>query len=148
MLIEFDATGHRRTLERDDLERVRLGYAQHIHRAQGATVTRALIVTGGWQTSKEPSYVEASRARHGTDWFVNRDELGEDGQDADRIERLAESMRRSRRQTPSLHYGELADPEIGPDIDRTLAPSRMPLFRAVRSIRRVIEPETPPERPR
>ncbi len=148
VLIEFDATGHRRVLEGDDLERVRLGYAQHIARAQGATVTRALVVTGGWQTSKEPSYVEASRARHGTDWFVNREELGEDGQDADRIERLADSMRRSRRQTPSLDYRELANRETGPESDRALAPARMPLPRAIRVIQRVVEPENPPERPR
>ena len=45
-------------------------------------------------------YVEASRARHGTDWFVNRDDLGEAGHDADRIDRLAANMRRSRRRDP------------------------------------------------
>ena len=148
VLIEFDATGHRRTLEGDDLARVRLGYAQHIHRAQGATVTRALVVTGGWQTSKEPSYVEASRARHGTDWFVNRADLGEDGQDADRIDRLADSMRRSRRQRPSLEYREVPHADIGLESDRTLAPGRMPISRALRAIRRAVEPENPPERPR
>ena len=42
-------------------------------RARGATVTRTLVVTGGWQTSKEPAYVKASRARQGTDWFVSRE---------------------------------------------------------------------------
>ena len=68
---------------------MRLGYAQHIHRAQGATVTRTLVVTGGWQTSKEPAYVEASRARQGTDWFVSREDLGVEGHDTDRIQRLA-----------------------------------------------------------
>jgi conjugative relaxase-like TrwC/TraI family protein len=47
VLIEFDATARKRTLAGDDLARVRLGYAQHIHRAQGATVTRTLVVTGG-----------------------------------------------------------------------------------------------------
>jgi hypothetical protein len=52
VLIEFDVTGRKRTLAGDDLGRLRLGYAQHIHRAQGATVTRTLVVTGGWQTSR------------------------------------------------------------------------------------------------
>ena len=122
--VEFDMTGQRRTLVGDDLARLRLGYAQHIHRAQGATVTRALIVTGGWQTSKEPTYVEASRARHGTDWYVNREELGLEGQDSERIERLAETMRRSRRQTPSLEYRELQDPSVEPALDHQLAPER------------------------
>ena len=81
VLVEFDVTGHRRTLAGEDLGRLRLGYAQHIHRAQGATVTRTVVVTGGWQTSKEPAYVEASRARRGTDWFVSREDLGAEGQD-------------------------------------------------------------------
>jgi conjugative relaxase-like TrwC/TraI family protein len=124
VLIEFDVTGQRRTLLGEDLANLRLGYAQHIHRAQGATVTRTLVVTGGWQTSKEPAYVEASRARHGTDWYVNRHELGEEGHDTDRIERFAANMRRSKRQTPSLEHRELPDPELGPGFDHELAPSR------------------------
>ena len=90
VLIEFDVTGRQATLSgEDDLAKLRLGYAQHIHRAQGATVTRTLVVTGGWQTSKEPAYVEASRARQGTDWFVSRQDLGTEGHDTDRIQRLA-----------------------------------------------------------
>ncbi len=127
VLIEFDATGQRRTLVGEDLSRVRLGYAQHIHRAQGATVTRTLVVTGGWQTSKEPAYVEASRAREGTDWYVNREELGAEGHDADRIERFAENMRRSRRQTPSLEHRELPDPAADPNLGHDLTPDRLPL---------------------
>ena len=47
------------------------------------------MLTGGWQTSKETAYVEATRARHGTDWYLARDELGDEGQDAERITRLA-----------------------------------------------------------
>jgi conjugative relaxase-like TrwC/TraI family protein len=140
VVIEFDATGHQRVFEGEDLERLRLGYAQHIHRAQGATVTRSLIVTGGWQTSKEPAYVEASRARLGTDWFVNRQDLGVEGHDTARLERFAESMRRSRRQTPSLEHRELPDPAFGPDFHSQLAPSRSLLPGAARVIRRVVEP--------
>jgi len=123
--VEFDVTGQQRTLVGEDLARLRLGYAQHIHRAQGATVTRALIVTGGWQTSKESTYVEASRARNGTDWYVNREELGVEGHDSERIERLAEGMRRSRRQTPSLEHRELPDPTSELVLDRELAPHRV-----------------------
>jgi hypothetical protein len=106
VLIQFDATNQWRTLAGDDLARLRLGYAQHIHRAQGATVTRTLVVTGGWQTSKEPAYVEASRARQGTDWYVNREDLGSQGHDTDRIKRLTRDMGRGRAQTPSLAYRE------------------------------------------
>ena len=140
-LIEFDITGRQRTLAGNDLGRVRLGYAHHIHRAQGATVTHTLVVTGGWQTSKEPAYVEASRARQGTDWFVSRQDLGVEGHDTDRIQRLAENMRRSHAQTPSLAHPELADRDWGTNFHRQLAPSRTSRIPGiVRAINRIVNP--------
>jgi conjugative relaxase-like TrwC/TraI family protein len=148
VLVEFDVTGHRRTLAGEDLGRLRLGYAQHIHRAQGATVTRTVVVTGGWQTSKEPAYVEASRARRGTDWFVSREDLGTEGQDSERIGQLAALMRKSNAQTPSLAYPELADPDYGPLLERTIAPSRSRLPEIARVISRVIQPDRTPDRTR
>jgi hypothetical protein len=30
------------------------------------------VLTGGWQTSKETAYVQATRARKGTDWYLAR----------------------------------------------------------------------------
>ena len=42
---------------------VRLAYAQHVYKAQGATVDRALVLTGGWQTDRESAYVALTRAR-------------------------------------------------------------------------------------
>jgi conjugative relaxase-like TrwC/TraI family protein len=147
--VEFDVTGQRRTLAGEDLGKVRLGYATHIHRAQGATVTRTLVVTGGWQTSKEPAYVEASRARQGTDWFVNRDDLGAEGHDTERIERLAASMRRSNAQTPSLAHPELPNPRYGPGFNHPTAPSRSPLLPGIaRAIQRIAQPDRTPERSR
>ena len=73
----LDGSARQVQLAREDLDTLRLGYAQHVYRQQGATVERSVIVTGGWQTSKETAYVEASRARAGTDWFLARDELGD-----------------------------------------------------------------------
>ncbi|HTZ85119.1 MAG TPA: MobF family relaxase [Solirubrobacteraceae bacterium] len=140
--IRFDR-GERRTLTGDELARVRLAYAQHIYRAQGATVTRALVVTGGWQTSKEPAYVEASRARHGTDWFLARDQLGAEGHDADRIERLADAMRRSAAQTPSLAHSELPDPRFGPGFENVIERSRMPLPSLTRLLARAAKDRSP-----
>jgi conjugative relaxase-like TrwC/TraI family protein len=148
VLIEFDLAGERRTFAGEDLARVRLGYAQHIHRAQGATVTRTLVVTGGWQTSKEPAYVEASRARRGTDWFVSREELGVEGQDSDRIVRLAENMRRSHAQTPSLAYPELPDPRYGPDFSDAIQQTRSRLPGIARILHRIARPQPAPERTR
>jgi conjugative relaxase-like TrwC/TraI family protein len=148
VLIEFEEIGRHATLAGDELARVRLGYAQHIHREQGATVTRSLVVTGGWQTSKEPAYVEASRARHGTDWYVCREDLGVEGHDTDRIQRLAANMRRSRAQTPSLAHPELPHPTSGPIHERPVAPSRSRLPGLARIIDRVVKPPAPPERTR
>ena len=84
-------------------------------------MTRTLVVTGGWQTRKEPAYVEASRAREGTDWYVNREDLGTDGHDSDRIKRLARDMSRSRTQTPSLAHPEPPGYERWPGFEHTLA---------------------------
>ncbi|HEX3509834.1 MAG TPA: MobF family relaxase [Solirubrobacteraceae bacterium] len=144
VLIEFDATAERRLLVVEDLAELRLGYAQHIHRAQGATVSRALVLTGGWQTSKEPAYVEASRARHGTDWFVNREDLGIEGHDEDRIERLAATMARSRRQVPSLAYRELEPPDGSLHRPRQRGRARIPSEQRIP----LLSPREDTERPR
>jgi conjugative relaxase-like TrwC/TraI family protein len=123
-----------------DLESLRLGYAQHIHGQQGATVDRTVVVTGGWQTSREGSYVEASRARHGTEWFVNRDELDLAGQDERLVERLSEKMRTSRAQTPSLVHREHPDPGWGLGYEDTLYRDR----RILPDLARLLKPK--PER--
>ncbi|MFI4984887.1 MAG: MobF family relaxase [Solirubrobacterales bacterium] len=148
VLVQFDVTGQQRTLAGDDLARLRLGYAQHIHRAQGATVTRTLVLTGGWQTSKEPAYVEASRARQGIDWYVSREDLGVEGHDSERIGRLAQAMSCSHAQTPSLEYAELTDTERGSRLARTIAPGRTPLPGIARALHRIARPEPAPERTR
>jgi hypothetical protein len=123
---------------------VRLAYAQHIHRAQGATVTRSLVITGGWQTSREPAYVEASRARKGTTWFVSRQDLGTGGQDSDRIKRLSRMMSRSDRQTPSLAHPPLPDRDWGPGFEIPLAPSRTSRIPGIaRAISRFATPPPP-----
>lgn len=100
-----------------DIDSLRLAYAQHVYRQQGATVERSVVLTGGWQTSKESAYVQATRARHGTDWHLARDQLGEEGQDPDRITRLAERMSHSREHTPSIAYQEVPDPAWDPTRD-------------------------------
>jgi conjugative relaxase-like TrwC/TraI family protein len=107
------------TLGGAELESLRLAYAQHLYRQQGATVQRAVVVTGGWQTSQEGAYVQASRARDGTDWHIARDDLGTGGVDADRVGRLAELMRASRAQLPSLAFRAITA-SIGADVGEEL----------------------------
>jgi ATP-dependent exoDNAse (exonuclease V) alpha subunit len=87
--VTIDGSDRTIQLTSKDLDSLRLAYAQHVYRQQGATVERSVVLTGGWQTSKETAYVEATRARHGTNWFIARDDLGTEGQDPQRITRLA-----------------------------------------------------------
>ena len=110
------------TVGGEDLESLRLSYAQHLYRQQGATVDRAVVVTGGWQTSQEGAYVQASRARNGTDWHVAREDLGTEGVDAERVGRLAELMRASRAQVPSVAFRAVTSgTNVGEELERSTA---------------------------
>ena len=90
--------------------------------------------------------MQASRARHGIDWFIARDDLGHDGTDPDRINRLAERMRQTRRQTPSLHHSERPfDPALEyRSLDRGLdrAPSLSPGWHLLSRLTRATERDT------
>jgi conjugative relaxase-like TrwC/TraI family protein len=99
---------------------VRLAYAQHVYKAQGLTTDRALVLTGGWQSDRERAYVALSRARERTDVYVSREDLGEDGTDADLIERLAERVSLSHAQQASV----TRDPvECGAGVEREKEPA-------------------------
>lgn len=53
-----------------------LGYAQHLYRAQGRTVTEVLVCGGGWQTDRESGYVGVTRARETSVVVTDADVLG------------------------------------------------------------------------
>ncbi|HEV2973551.1 MAG TPA: AAA family ATPase, partial [Solirubrobacteraceae bacterium] len=86
----------------DELDGLRLAYAQHLYKAQGRTVDRSFVLTGGWQTDRELAYVALTRAQERTDVFASREDLGEQGMDAGAIERLGEVMAESRAQKASV----------------------------------------------
>lgn len=117
--LTIDGSGRRLQIDRNDAETLRLAYAQHVYRQQGVTVDRSVVLTGGWQTSRETAYVQATRARHGTDWYIARDQLGVEGQDPDRITRLTHGMTRSRAHVPSVIHNKI--------LDHAWDPSRGPL---------------------
>jgi len=81
---------------------LRLAYAQHVYKAQGLTADQALVLTGGWQTDRERAYVALSRAREQTNVYAARKDLGHQGLDTDRINRLAHLMSKSNAQQASL----------------------------------------------
>jgi len=116
-----------------ELGDVRLGYAQHVYKAQGTTVDRTLVLTGGWQTDRESAYVAVSRARERTDIYVSREDLGEQGLDPGAITRLGERMAESHAQQPSITRDEqVSAPRIanvtveGPQAGQAGVPRREP----------------------
>jgi conjugative relaxase-like TrwC/TraI family protein len=117
-LVRLDGSEREIRLDADALAEVRLAYAQHVYRQQGATVERAIIITGGWPTTRETAYVQASRARNGSDWYLAREELGLEGQDEQRVERLAQKMRDSRLHAPSLSHREIEEIDWQPSRER------------------------------
>ncbi len=124
LVVTLDGSERRVNLAGHELESLRLGYAQHVYRQQGATVERSVVVTGGWQTSRETAYVQASRAREGTEWYLAREELGVAGTDERRIDQLAGKMRNITARTPSLEHRVVADRDYGLGLGRLIHPSR------------------------
>ena len=144
----LDGSDRQLSLAGEDLQNLRLAYAQHVYRQQGATVERAVVVTGGWQTSRESAYVQATRARDGTEWYLAREELGLEGQDERRVRQLSEKMRASRRHTPTLDYRETREREWDLGYDRDFTPAGARLRGLAASVDRRPEHDPAPDRTR
>jgi hypothetical protein len=69
------------TLRGPQLTALRLGYAQHVYSAQGRTVDRTYVVTGGWQTGREATCVAFSRSREATHVYTDYSSLDLDVHD-------------------------------------------------------------------
>ena len=81
---------------------LRLGYAQHVYKAQGLTANKALALIGGWQTDRERAYVALTRAREQTNIYTSKQDLGTQAMTPEAIERLAEKMQQSNAQEASI----------------------------------------------
>ena len=84
-------------------DHLRLGYALTTHKAQGMTAETAFVLTGGPMTDREISYVQASRARGTTRWYV-----------ADELAPVIERMKRSHEKLAAVTL------EPGPELELTL----------------------------
>ena len=62
--ITLDGSQRNVQLAREHLDSLRLAYAQHVYRQQGATVERSVVLTGRWQTSKETPTRWLTRTPH------------------------------------------------------------------------------------
>jgi predicted SPOUT superfamily RNA methylase MTH1 len=102
-------------IDTDEFSDLSLAYAVHVHKGQGLTTETSGILTGGWQTDREHTYVAVSRAREQTQIYLAREDLGQQGLDTDAIERLADRMRQSGAQeatiTKRLAQDRTAEPE-------------------------------------
>ena len=83
-------SGERVSFDPKVMSDVALGYAATTHRSQGSTSTRTYILAGGTMQDREMSYVQASRAKEQTKFYMTRLESG------DEIAHLAREMERSR----------------------------------------------------
>jgi conjugative relaxase-like TrwC/TraI family protein len=88
-----------------------LAYAVHVHKGQGLTTETSGILTGGWQTDREHTYVAVSRAREQTQIYLAREDLGQQGLDTNAIERLADRMRQSGAQEATITKEIAKEPE-------------------------------------
>jgi conjugative relaxase-like TrwC/TraI family protein len=103
LVIQTDGVKSREvSVDTEEHKDLRLGYAQHVYKAQGLTVDRAHAMIGGWQTDRERAYVAVSRSREKTEIYAAREDLGEQGMDTGAIERLGEAMAESHAQQPSI----------------------------------------------
>src|SRR5262249_601116 len=64
--------GKRVLIPAKEYEHVKLGYAVTTHKSQGATTENAFVLLGGPTQDRELSYVQASRARGSTRFFLDR----------------------------------------------------------------------------
>jgi ATP-dependent exoDNAse (exonuclease V) alpha subunit len=103
-------------LDTQEFAQLKLAYAQHVYKAQGQTVDRALVLAGGWQTDRERAYVALTRARDRTDIYVARADLGQDAIAQTTLDRLAATFAHSNAQQASIAHPQasIAHPQATP----------------------------------
>ncbi len=111
-------------VDTNEFKDLRLGYAQHVYKAQGLTTNTAFALIGGWQTDRERSYVALSRAREQTNIYASRDNLGTQGMNPETIQRLAEKIEQSNAQQASISQQAIT---AGRDTDRDLRQTNEPV---------------------
>jgi ATP-dependent exoDNAse (exonuclease V) alpha subunit len=90
--IKLDS-GEKVTVDYDQFPHLDLGYASTTHRAQGETVSEAFVLTGSAMQDKHLAYVQGSRAKDLTHFFMTESEAG------DELADLAKRMSKDRQRT-------------------------------------------------
>ena len=94
-------SGRSVTIDAEGYKHLRLGYALTTHKAQGMTAENTFILTGGSMTDREMSYVQASRARGTTRWYV-----------ADELSSVLPQMKRSHEKRAAMSLSEGLELEL------------------------------------
>ncbi|HEX5308069.1 MAG TPA: MobF family relaxase [Solirubrobacteraceae bacterium] len=103
------------TLNTHEHKDLKLGYAQHVYKAQGLTADKSLALIGGWQTDRERSYVALTRGRESTNIYTSRENLGHQGLNEQAIERLADRIAQTNAQQASIAHDTLHDRALTTD---------------------------------
>lgn len=116
--IQVDRTGKEITVKPEALH-MRHGYATTTHKAQGATVARA-VVLGSANTSREMAYVQASRAKERTDFVFTAHHVKQMAEKSPPTEKMIEAAQRIESQR--LARGE--KPVLGDEHKQSFAACR------------------------
>ncbi len=114
LTIRVDGAKDRIVVPLADYPHVRLGYAATTHKAQSATTTNTFVLVSWSQQGREMTYVEASRARGDTLFYVHQD-------DARQLSHLVDRSRKKVMATDILE-GKFAEPSRTPDVQQPTSP--------------------------
>ena len=127
-------------------EKLRLNYARHIYREQGATLDPHIVITGGWQTSQEPptsKHPAPATAPNGSSPATNSATKDKTPTASTASPNTCDAAA----PTPSLAHPELPDRDYGPRFHHTIAPSRTSRIPGIaRAINRIVQPSRTQER--
>lgn len=98
----------------DKYRKLNLGYCLTTHKAQGTTVDRTFVLWSDFMQSRELTYVQASRSRYSTQFYLTREQAGHD------FDRALRQMERSVAKDVAISK------QWNPDRDRERRPERSP----------------------
>lgn len=111
--------GERITVDTSKFPYLDLGYASTTHRAQGETVQEAFVLTGSTMQDRHLAYVQASRAKDRTQFFMTDAEAGPE------LATISKTMSRARPKTTG-HEEIRKQRIIAPAKVETIAPVEVP----------------------
>ena len=85
MSVRIDGGRGKRTVNLDDYQHIKLGYAITVHKAQGATLKNVYALCAGAMQNLHSTYVQMSRAKERTRIYLDQAEAGEEISERSRL---------------------------------------------------------------